>query len=158
MQRCFVLAAFALLGMACATSFVPTTNSSAELTRYVDEAARLVQTRGAAACGALHGPKWKSGQYYVFVTSAETNVTVCHPVRDDLVGQDQTNLQDANGKYFIREMLAVASKPEGRSWVDYIWPRPGETTPAQKAAYVVSVAGPDGKRYVVGSGAYGVVH
>lgn len=158
MQRRFFLASFALLGIACATSFVPTSNSSAELKRYVSEAARLVEVQGVAACGAFHEPKWKAGEYYVFVTSAETNVTVCHPVRDDLVGQDQTNLQDANGKYFIREMLEVASGPEGKGWVDYVWPRPGETTPAQKAAYVVSVAGPDGKRYVVGSGAHGVVH
>ena len=158
MQRRFFFSAFVLLGIACATSFVPSTNSSAELTRYVDAAARLVQTEGVAACGAFHEPTWKAGEYYVFVTSAETNVTVCHPVRDELVGQDQTDLQDANGKFFIREMLAVASSPAGKGWVDYVWPRPGETTPAQKAAYVVSVAGPDGKRYVVGSGAYGVVH
>ena len=158
MRRNLVVASI-LLSIACSTSFVPTTNSSVELTRYVEKAARLVQTEGvAAACSAFHEPRWKAGEYYIFVTSAETNVTVCHPVRDDLVGQDQTNLQDADGKYFIRQMLAVASSPEGRGWVDYVWPRPGEAAPTRKAAYVIGVAGPDGKRYVVGSGAYGVVH
>ena len=153
-----LLAACVFLSLACATSFVPATNSSADLTRYVEIAARLVETQGAAACTAFHEPKWKAGEYYIFVTSAETNVSVCHPVRDDLVGQDQTNLQDANGKYIIREMLAAASSPEGRGWVDYVWPRPGEATATPKAAYVVAVTGPDGKRYVVGSGAYGVTH
>ncbi len=158
-MRRYLFAASVFLSLACATSFVPTANSSADLTRYVEKAARLVEREGiASACAAFHEPKWKAGEYYIFVTAADTNVSVCHPVRDDLVGQDQTNLQDANGKYFIREMLAVASTPEGRGWVDYVWPRPGETTASQKASYVVAVAGPDGKRYVVGSGAYGVVH
>ncbi len=156
-HRILVIAAV-LLCAACAASFVPKTNSSAELTRYVDEAARLVQKRGVSACSAFHEPRWLAGEYYIFVTSAETNVTVCHPIRDDLVGRDQTDLRDADGKYFIREMLAVASGAEGKGWVDYAWPKPGETEATQKAAYVVSVVGPDGKRYVVGSGAYGVVH
>ena len=151
-------AASVLLTIACNASFVPRTNSSVELTQYVEKAARLVQTEGVAACPAFHEPKWKSGEYYIFITSADTSVTVCHPVRDDLVGQDQTNLQDANGKYFIREMLTVASAPEGKGWVDYVWPRPGEVSPTKKAAYVVSIVGSDGKRYVVGSGAYGVAH
>lgn len=157
MRRNLLLAAVAL-GIACTATVVPTSSSPAELTRYVHQAARLVQTQGVSACSAFHEPKWRSGEYYIFVTSAETNVTVCHPIRDDLVGQDQTDLQDANGKYFIREMLAVANSPEGKGWVDYQWPKPGETGATRKAAYVVGVAGPDGKRYVVGSGAYGVVH
>ena len=158
MHRIVSAASLVLLG-ACATSFVPTNNSSVELTRYVERAARLVQTRGVSdACSAFHDPKWVSGEYYIFVTSADTNVTVCHPIRDDLVGQDQTNLQDAGGKHFIREMMAVAKNPEGRGWVDYVWPRPGESAAAQKAAYVIGVVTPDGKRYVVGSGAYGVMH
>src|SRR5687768_15871780 len=140
-MRRTVFAASMFIGLACTTSFVPTTNSSAELTRYVERAARLVQTEGVSACPAFHEPKWRAGEYYIFVTSAETNITVCHPIRDDLVGQDQTDLRDSNGKYFIREMLAVASSPEGRGWVDYVWPRPGETTATQKAAYVVAVVG-----------------
>ena len=157
-MRCNLFAASMFLATACTTSFVPSTSSAADLMRYVEKAARLVETQGVSACAAFHEQKWMAGDYYIFVTSAESNVTVCHPVRDDLVGQDQTNLQDAGGKYFIREMLAVASTPEGRGWVDYVWPKPGETTPSRKAAYVVSVSGPDGKRYVVGSGAYGVTH
>ena len=143
---------------ACATSYVPKSNSAIELQSYVERAARLVQEKGKDACAAFDQPQWKAGEYYIFVTNARTNVTVCHPVRSDLVGQDQTNLQDVNGRYFIREMLAVATGPEHKGWVDYAWPRPDETTPSTKNAYVVGVTGPDGTPYVVGSGAYGVPH
>src|SRR5688500_15919590 len=86
-MRRSLVAASILLSIGCTTSFVPATNSSVELTAYVEKAARLVQAEGVAACPAFHEPRWKSGEYYIFVTSAETNVTVCHPIRDDFVGQ-----------------------------------------------------------------------
>ena len=148
----------ALLSLGCAVSHVPRSNSSAELVRYVERAAKLVEASGASACTSFAEPKWMAGEYYVFVTDAQTNVTVCHPVRADLVGKEQTDLQDSSGKYFIREMMAVAGGPQRRGWVDYTWPRPGESAPATKAAYVIGVTGPDGRQYVVGSGAYGVAH
>ena len=148
----------AVVSLSCAASYVPRSSSSEELVSYVERAARLVEAKGPSACASFAEPKWKAGEYYVFVTDAQTNITVCHPVRADLVGQEQTNLQDSSGKYFIREMLAVATGPQRRGWVDYSWPRPGESTPATKAAYVMGVTGPDGRHYVVGSGAYGVVH
>ena len=147
----------ALVGLSCAVSYVPRSNSSQELVRYVERAARLVEANGPSACASFDEPKWKAGEYYVFVTDAQTSVTVCHPVRADLVGKEQTDLQDSTGKYFVREMLAVATGPQRRGWVDYSWPRPGESAPATKAAYVIGVTGPDGRQYVVGSGAYGVI-
>lgn len=154
-MRIFVIS---LVSLACAVSYVPRSSSSHELVSYVERAAELVEAKGSSACASFAEPKWKGGEYYIFVTDAQTNVTVCHPVRSDLVGQDQTNLQDSTGRYFIREMLAVASGPQRRGWVDYVWPRPGETTSSAKAAYVMGVTGPDGRQYVVGSGAYGVAH
>ena len=94
-----------------------------------------------------------SGEYYVFVNDAETNLTVCHQ-RPELIGQDQSNLADASGKLFIREMAATAFGSEKGGWVEYLWPRSGETEPVTKIAYVVGVTAPDGTRYVVGSGTY----
>lgn len=125
-----------------------------ELQRYVNEAARVVSQRGKAACPLFDQPQWKTGEYYVFVTEAETHITVCHPVSPELIGQNQEDLQDKAGKYFIREMFAVSSGPGQSGWVEYLWPRPGESAPSLKTAYVVGVTAPDGKRYVVGSGAY----
>ena len=142
------------LAFACATSNVPRTNSRAELQSYVERAARLVEQRGAGACPAFSRAEWMSGEYYIFVTDARTHATVCHPVRPELIGQNQENLQDTAGKYFIREMLDVASGPGRAGWVEYLWPRPGESASTPKQAYVVAVSAPDGNEYVVGSGAY----
>lgn len=138
----------------CATSYTPRTNSRDELVRYVNRAADLVARQGEGACATLAEPQWRSGEWYIFVSNVETDAIVCHPT---MVGQSTAVLRDVNGKYMGREMETVATGPQGRGWVDYMWPRPGQTTPERKSAYVVGVTGPDGKRYVVGSGGYGMM-
>ena len=141
--------------ISCATSYVPRTNSRQALVDYVERAAALVAREGpAAACSTFSNSNWMGGDYYIFISRAEDDVVVCHPVNAELVGVSQTDLRDANGKYMVRDMRTVATGPSGRGWVEYRWARPGQTTPEPKSAYVVAVTAPDGKRYVVGSGGY----
>jgi hypothetical protein len=144
------------IATACISSYTPSSNSRADLQQYVERAAALVREQGPAACETLKGPAWMRGDYYIFVNTLDEDVTVCHPLRPELIGQSQTDIQDANGKYFAREMRAAASSPAGFGWVEYVWPRPGQTAPVPKSTYVMTVTGPDGKRYVVGSGGYEV--
>ena len=148
------LLVFCSVAVACATSYTPRTNSRADLERYVARAAAVVREQGPAACAILNQPSWLKGDYYIFVNELDTNLTVCHPMRPDLIGKSQANLQDSNGKYITREMHAAASSPSGAGWVEYVWPRPGQTDAIPKSSFVMSVTGPDGKRYVVGSGGY----
>jgi signal transduction histidine kinase len=122
---------------------------------YVERAAALVAKEGPeAACTTFAQPRWMGGDYYVFISRVQDDVVMCHPVNAELVGVSQTDLRDANGKYFVRDMRTVANSSAGRGWVEYRWARPGQTTPELKSAYVVAVTAPDGKRYVVGSGGY----
>jgi hypothetical protein len=143
-----------VLTVGCASSYTPRQNTREDLVAYVERAGALVEREGAvAACTAFHEPRWRGGEWYVFVNEID-NVLVCHPERPDLVGGDQTNLRDVNGVYLAREMSSRAADPDGRGWVEYMWPRPGETEPVRKSVYVVRVTAPDGKSYVVGSGGY----
>ena len=48
---------------------------------------------------------------------------VAHGARPALIGKNLVDLKDQDGKYLIREMLAVAKGP-GSGWVDYKWPNP----------------------------------
>jgi cytochrome c len=136
------------------TTYVPHTRDRDALRLYVDQAAQRVAARGSEVCEELAAPRWRGGDYYIFVTNADTHVTVCHPARPELVGRNEYDLQDVNGKYFMREMLSVAPQPFSGGWVDYMWPRPGQTEPALKSTYVVRVRSWDGAMYLVGSGAY----
>lgn len=149
-----VFASVLLLAVGCASSYTPAQNTRENVVAYVERAAALVGREGpTAACATFHEPRWRGGEWYVFINGID-NVLVCHPERPDLVGGDQTNLRDVNGVYLAREMSARAADPDGRGWVEYMWARPGETTPVRKSVYVVAVTAPDGKRYVVGSGGY----
>jgi len=139
-----------LLLVACASSITPKSNSREEIVAYVNRAADLVRARGAA-CATLATPEWYSGDWYIFVFDGEGR-TVCHPAKPEMVGTPAADLVDPNGKRFGDEFLRVASA--GGGWVEYAWPRPGETASAAKSAYVRQVTSADGKTYVVGSGGY----
>jgi methyl-accepting chemotaxis protein len=67
-----------------------------------------------------------------------------------LDGKDLTDNKDPNGKYLFREFVRVA-KEKGAGFVDYMWPKPGESTPVPKISYV-KLYQPWG--WIIGSGVY----
>jgi hypothetical protein len=57
-----------------------------------------------------------------------------------LIGTDGRTLKDKAGKAFGQELFDAGQKPEGTiSEVNYMFPRPGETEPAQKVSFVTKV-------------------
>jgi single cache domain-containing protein len=127
----------------------PKANTRAEVKAYVERAAKFVAKNGPS-CSALQSREWQNGEYYVFVVGPDDKL-LCHPIAS-IVGTSADNVIDKNGKKVGTELDTVARK--GGGWVDYVWPRPGTTTPVAKSTYAMEVKGPDGKMYVVGAGAY----
>jgi len=127
-----------------------------DLVALVNDAARLIETRGDAAFRELRVPdsRWRHQETYVFVLDPTGNMLV-HP-DPALEGKNTLELKDVNGRPIIRGLLDAATaapdKPEG--WYHYQWPVPGEILPRWKSSYVRLVTAPSGKRYVVGSGMY----
>ena len=60
--------------------------------------------------------------------------------------------KDKKGKLFGEEFVKVA-QTQGSGWVDYWWPKPGQSKPARKWSYVKAVT-IDGRPAVVGAGFY----
>ncbi|TVR99888.1 MAG: chemotaxis protein [Rhodospirillales bacterium] len=60
-----------------------------------------------------------------------------HP-NPDLLGRSLRELQDKEGTAFGETLYAEAAEGEIAE-VSYMWPRPGETDPVQKVAYVTMV-------------------
>lgn len=81
---------------------------------------------------------WKDS--YVFVLDAETAKVLAHPANPKLIGKELTGIKDSNGKMFFIEFINIA-KEKGEGWVDYTWPKPGETTPSPKNTYVCKIPG-----------------
>ena len=135
---------------AFAKSYVPKSNTRAAIKAYVMSAAKVVAKSGPS-CETFKSKDWIGGDYYVFVTGPDDK-TVCHPNASN-IGRDNADIVDANGAK-VGMMLTAASKKKGGGWVEYVWPRPGQTTPVKKSSYATRVKAPDGKWYVVGSGGY----
>jgi methyl-accepting chemotaxis protein len=65
-------------------------------------------------------------------------------------GKPRWDLQDAKGKYMVRDIIAAARQPGG-GYVDYWFPRPGQTEPAPKRSYALAF---EPFQWSLGSGNY----
>ncbi|TSA26635.1 MAG: hypothetical protein D4R67_07420 [Bacteroidetes bacterium] len=124
------------------------------VTETVDEAADLMVAEGDSA--AFIAMREKSSPFlfqnnYVFVMDS-AYILVVDPPFPDLEGTNVYEYKDSNGKYLFQEFMQVANE-QGSGWVDYMWPKPGDTIPSSKSSYIRSVE-IDGKPYIVGMGIY----
>jgi signal transduction histidine kinase len=144
MKRWFKVGVCVLLGMwTAAVVGAGEVATKDECVSKVKAAAALVKDQGQeAAIAKVSDPKgefiWKDS--YVFLMDAETGTVVAHPANPKLIGKMLTGLKDSNGKMFFVELLNVA-REKGEGWVDYTWPKPGETTPSPKSTYVFKIPG-----------------
>ncbi len=119
----------------------------------VRDAKSQIETSGEAAFARLRD---RTGPFvvkdaYVFVIDAH-GIERVNPVLANLEGKNVLDVKDTRGKLMVREMLEVA-KTQGSGWVDYMWPKPGESVSTQKSTYV-SRANIDGTWLLVGAGVY----
>ena len=79
-------------------------------------------------------------------------VELVNPAFPNLEGRDLLDLTDTHGKYLNRELLEVV-RTRGSGWVDYMWPKPGDSVSTQKSAFVSSAKLGE-SRVMVGCGVY----
>lgn len=125
-----------------------------ELVRLVDDAAKLIETKGEAAFAtfATPGSRWRHQETYIFVVEPEGTMRV-HP-DPGRVGKNQLDLEDVAGRPIIRGIIDAVTTNDARGWYHYEWPVPGGIFPRWKSTYVRLVKAPSNKRYIVGSGMY----
>lgn len=83
----------------------------------------------------LHGLTYGEDGYF-FVYDKE-GMNLVHPIQHELVGQKLMDLQDANGKYVIRDLIEVAEK--GGGFYRYVWRKPSKGDLEDKLSYVVQI-------------------
>jgi cytochrome c len=74
-------------------------------------------------------------------------VNVAHGANAALIGKNLIDLKDQDGKFLIREIVAVAQG--GSGWVNFKWPNPQTKKIEDKASYVEKLGD-----YAVGVGVY----
>lgn len=119
----------------------------------VDDAVDLLETLGEIAFATLRdkssGYRFYDSYLFVMDEAGVQHVNAGFPENE---GENLLDLKDPTGKVIGREMLALLEHQEN-GWVDYLWPRPGDTRPIQKSTYVRKVV-VDDRTMVVGAGMY----
>lgn len=119
----------------------------------VKNAVEQISRNGEEALRLFHdatGP-FIAKDAYIFVYDMN-GVNLALPPFPNLEGRNLMDMKDTHGKLIIREMLDVVQS-KGSGWVDYMWPKPGESVSTAKTAYV-SKARMGDKWVLVGCGVY----
>ena len=119
----------------------------------VKNAAAEIERNGKAAFPLFHDPKspFLAKDAYIFVINKD-GVELVNPAFPNLEGRNILDVKDTQGKKLTREMLETA-QTKGSGWVDYMWPKPGESVSTEKSAYITKAKMGD-EWVVVGCGVY----
>ena len=119
-----------------------------ELTHCVEVAISMIENQNEEQAKETIR-KLKYGDNDYFWINDFNNIMVSHP-DPKLNGADQTNLQDPNGVYIVRELTKVC-KEYGQGFVSYYWKKLGADNPSPKLSFVKKV---DKWNWMVGTGLY----
>jgi methyl-accepting chemotaxis protein len=147
------MAIFGLSIAGCARASGPGSEEAKQVEALVDKAAALIEAKGDAAFDEFRtkGSEWYRGETYIFVDDMHGTVLV-NPASPGLEGTNLVDLKDFNGEAFVREMTQMLEDKES-GWIEYMWPKPGETEPSKKMGYVKRVQLGD-RTLIVGAGLY----
>jgi cytochrome c len=131
----------------------PTSEKAKQIEALVDKAATVIESKGKAAFPEFRksGGEWMFGETYLFVYDTNLNVLLVAAFPQN-EGKNQTGKTDSNAKLYHDEFVKVVQS-RGSGWVDYMFPKPGQTQPSQKWSYVKAVM-VDGVPGLVGAGFY----
>lgn len=87
---------------------------------------------------AAKDPDYLQGALYVDVRDIKTGIVLAHPVNPSIVGKDLTDIPDASGKKYRREIIELAAK-KGHGWVDYQYKNPTTGKIEPKTTYILRV-------------------
>jgi cytochrome c len=129
----------------------PSSAQARRIEDLVNRAAALLDARGAAAFAEFRRPdsEWRYGTTYLFAYDDHLNVLLT-PAFPNREGTNPHGEKDANGKMFHDEFLKTV-QTKGAGWVDYMFPKPGQTTSSHKWSYVKAFNA-DGVTGLIGAG------
>ncbi len=141
-------------GRAAADRDPPQSQQASQIVSLVDKAAALIEAKGKDAAFAefrKKGSIWFTGNIYVFADDMAGNVLL-NPAFPHHEGKNVIDQRDANGKLLQIAMVERLKENEA-GWVDYMWPKPGQTKASLKWSYVRRV-NLDSVPGLVGAGFY----
>ncbi|MFZ3287616.1 MAG: cache domain-containing protein [Telluria sp.] len=106
-----------------------------------ERGAALIKAKGKAEMMkriTAKDPDFVQGSLYVDMRDLYTGIVLAHPINQSIVGKDLTDVPDANGKPYRREIINLAQK-SGKGWVDYQYKNPVSGKIEPKTTYILRV-------------------
>lgn len=126
----------------------------AQIEKLVNEATGIIKEKGEAALAIIREKdgKFNTNDAYVFVTSGETGADLLNPAFEAIEGMPVENYLNPDAE---AAQLAIvdAVKDKDTAWLEYLWPKPGETVPSKKTSFLKKIT-VNGKVRIVGCGFY----
>ena len=143
MKRFFFILAVIMLNVFVAANVLAEERATAkEVYEMVLNAASVLEGLGEEGLSAFNDPKgefvWKDT--YVQVYNCEARQCVGHPNPKNLTFPPDVwwNFQDKKGNYLTQNLCEASKDPYG-GWVEYWWPKIGETEPSRKITFIIQV-------------------
>jgi signal transduction histidine kinase len=117
----------------------------------VNRAVRFLQSAGKAEAFKRFHSRASSFYFldsYIFVLN-EQGETVVDPAFPNRTGRSMVEFQDAVGFFAFKSVLEKLEKSD-EAWVQYLWPKPGNSTPSRRLIYARKVKVGD-EVFIVGS-------
>ena len=83
-------------------------------------------------------PDFSQGTLYIDLRDIKTGIVLAHPHNPSIVGKDLTDVPDANGKKYRREIIELAAA-KGKGWVDYHYKNPTSGKIEPKTTFIQRV-------------------
>jgi signal transduction histidine kinase len=143
MKRLLVqwIVAGALVSTAVAAPASPADPTEKDAIAMAEKGAAFIKTHGKQEMIkriSAKDPEFIQGPLYVDMRDIKTGIVLAHPVNPSIVGKDLTDVPDANGKHYRRDIIELAAK-QGKGWVDYQYKNPASGKIEAKTTYILRV-------------------
>lgn len=131
----------ALLGVAMAGAWASTEPSEKDAIAMAERGASFIKQHGKDEMMkriTAKDPDFVQGSLYVDMRDISTGIVLAHPYNPTIVGKDLTDVPDASGKKYRREIIELAAK-KGKGWVDYMYKNPQSGKIEPKTTYILRV-------------------
>lgn len=140
----------------CTSEQKPAVCPDSLVQQQVEHACQLVETKGEDSLGEIDQIRYNccGEPNYIWINDLSPRM-ILHPIRSHLNGKKMNDETDPSGfKIFPAFVKAAQAFPKG-SWVEYTWPRFGQTQPIPKKSWIRKCrVGRSGEYWVVGSGTW----
>ncbi len=126
------------LASSSALAFEPTEKDAIAM---AERGAAVIKAKGKAEMMKkinAKDPDFVKGELYVDMRDIKTGIVLAHPYNPSIVGKDLTDVPDANGKKYRREIIELAAA-KGKGWVDYQYKNPTSGKIEPKTTYILRV-------------------